>query len=103
VEWLFYRLIESSAAQDLQDAYSAPVNSAPAAIARLKSACRRYLEMGSRGMPGRCRSKNCEGNLLARFGFAYPFRFGDFRTSAAGQGKVLLMRNSHDSYSPFFL
>jgi hypothetical protein len=58
---------------------------------------------GQPGNAGMLQKQNCEGNSLGRFGLAYPFRFGDYRTSAAGQGKVLLMRNSHGSYSPFFL
>jgi hypothetical protein len=58
---------------------------------------------GERRSAATLQEQDCDGNSLGRFGSAYPFRFGQIRKSAAGQGKILLIRNRHGSYSPFLL
>src|ERR1700678_4517003 len=48
------------------------------------------------------REQDCEGNSLGRFVSAYQLRLGQILKSAAGQGKIRLIRNRHGSSSPLF-
>jgi hypothetical protein len=63
----------------------------------------KVFEDGQRRCAARLQEQDCDRNALGRFGWAYPFHFGQIQKSAAGQGKIVLIRNRHGSYSPLFL